>query len=121
MLVEVFLAISIVESKTNQLMIDKIKKTLLAGLGATVITAERVERAMGDLIEKGKLSAEEAKEVASKVVEQGKEEWESSRQDLASTMEKFLQEAKLVTQEQLEAMEKRIDELEAKLAEKQDD
>jgi len=99
-------------------MIETIKKTLLAGLGATVITAERVEQAMGDLIEKGKLNAEEARDVANKVVEQGKEEWENSRQEMASIFEKFLQEAKLVTREQLEALGKRIDDLEEKLADK---
>ena len=99
-------------------MIDTIKKTLLAGLGATVITAERVEQAMSDLIEKGKLNAEEARSVANKVVEQGKEEWENSRQELAATMDKFLQDANLVTRDALDELSKRIDELEKKLASK---
>lgn len=102
-------------------MIDTIKKTLLAGLGATVITAERVEKAMGDLIEKGKLNAEEAREVANKVVEQGKEEWENSRKEMAGTIDKFLKEANLVTRDALDELSKRIDELEAKLASKVDD
>lgn len=102
-------------------MIETIKKTLLAGLGATVITAERVEHALEDLIEKGKINAEEAREVANKVVKQGREEWESSRQEMASTMEKFLEEANLVTRDALDELSKRIDELEEKLAEKAED
>lgn len=102
-------------------MIDIIKKTLLAGLGATVITAERVEQAMSDLIEKGKLNAEEAREVANKVVEQGKEEWEKSRLELGETFEKFLKEAKLATRTELHALSKRIDELEAQLASEKED
>ena len=102
-------------------MIETIKKTLLAGLGATVITAERVEQAMGDLIEKGKLSAEEARDVANKVVEQGKEEWENSRQDMAATFDKFLRDANLVTRDALEELSKRIDELEERLAAKAED
>lgn len=102
-------------------MIDTIKKTLLAGLGATVITAERVEKAMGDLIERGKLNAEEARDVANKVVEQGKEEWENSRQELAETMDKFLQDANLATRDALSELSQRIDELEERLASKAKD
>ena len=102
-------------------MIETIKKTLLAGLGATVITAERIEKAMGELIEKGKLNAEEARDVANKVVEQGKEEWENSRQELATTMDKFLKEANLATRDTLEALSKRIDKLEERLADKAKD
>lgn len=102
-------------------MIETIKKTLLAGLGATVITAERVEHALGDLIEKGKINAEEAREVANKVVQQGKDEWENSRQEMAATFEKFLKEANLVTRDALDELSKRIDELEEKLAEKAED
>ncbi|MDG2170520.1 MAG: hypothetical protein P8L44_21635 [Opitutales bacterium] len=102
-------------------MIDTIKKTLLAGLGATVITAERVEQAMGDLIEKGKLNAEEAREVANNVVEQGKEEWENSRQELAETMNDFLKEANVATRDALSELSKRIDDLEERLAAKAED
>ena len=102
-------------------MIDTIKKTLLAGLGATVITAERVEKAMGDLIEKGKLNAEEAKEVANKVVEQGKEEWENSRQEMAETIDNFLKEANVATCDALSELSQRIDDLEARLSSKKED
>ena len=102
-------------------MIDTIKKTLLAGLGATVITAERVEKAMGELIEKGKINAEEAREVANKVVEQGKEEWENSRQDLAETINDFLKEANVATRDALNELSERIDQLEERLAAKAED
>ena len=102
-------------------MIETIKKTLLAGLGATVITAERVEKAMSDLIEKGKINADEARDVANKIVEQGKEEWENARQDMASTINEFLKDANLATRDELDELSKRLDELEGHLAAKSKD
>jgi polyhydroxyalkanoate synthesis regulator phasin len=102
-------------------MIETIKKTLLAGLGATVITAERVEQSLSGLVEKGKINAEEAREAAKKVVDQGKEEWENSRQDMAESIEKILKKANFASRDALDKLSARVDELEAKLAEKSDD
>ena len=99
-------------------MIDTIKKTLLAGLGATVITAERVEQAMNDLVEKGKINADEARSVAEKVVEEGKQEWEEARHDLASAFEKLLKEAHLATSAELESLTERVEALESTRAKK---
>ncbi|MDD4350000.1 MAG: hypothetical protein PHF70_12905 [Opitutales bacterium] len=97
-------------------MLDVIKKTLLAGLGATVVTAERVEKSLSELVEKGKLSADEARKTAQKVVEEGRQEWEQSRTELAKTFEDLLKKAKLARQEDLEALEARIAALEAAAA-----
>ena len=41
-------------------MIDLIKKTLLAGVGATIITKEKVEAVLQDSIRQGKVSAGDA-------------------------------------------------------------
>ena len=39
-------------------MLDILKKTILAGIGATVTTKERVESVLEDLVEKGKISTQ---------------------------------------------------------------
>lgn len=100
----------------HRTMLDVIKKTLLAGLGATVVTAERVEKSLSELVEKGKLSADEARKTAQKVVEEGRQEWEQSRTELAKTFEDLLKKAKLARQEDLKALEARIAALEAAAA-----
>lgn len=50
-------------------MIETIKKTLLAGVGAAVITKEKVQDALEDYVRQGKLKAEDAKIIAEKIAE----------------------------------------------------
>ena len=63
-------------------MIDVIKKTILAGVGATVVTKEKVEAVLKDLVDKGKVTAGEASELASKIAEEGRKEFETSSKEL---------------------------------------
>jgi polyhydroxyalkanoate synthesis regulator phasin len=60
-------------------MIDIVKKTLLAGFGAAVVTKETVEHALGDWIEKGKITPEEARGFAGKLVRAGEEHWAKTK------------------------------------------
>ena len=53
-------------------MIETIKKTVLAGIGAAAVTTEKAEKALNELVEKGKLSANDAKEAAKKIADEGK-------------------------------------------------
>ncbi len=46
------------------IMIDLMKKTLLAGIGATIITKEKVSEALQDYIRQGKVSAGDARIMA---------------------------------------------------------
>lgn len=71
-------------------MIDVIKKTLLAGVGAAVITKEKVEDALGDFVKQGKVSAEEARTMAGKIADQGKQEFEEASQNLSSKIKELL-------------------------------
>ena len=41
-------------------MIDLIKKSVMAGIGAAVVTKEKVEEALEDFVRQGKLSAADA-------------------------------------------------------------
>jgi polyhydroxyalkanoate synthesis regulator phasin len=95
-------------------MIDLIKKTMLAGIGATVTTKEKIEGALHEYVEKGKLSAHDAKNLADRIVADGKQEYEQARHDLSQRFEELLKKSKLATREELAALEKRIAALETK-------
>jgi polyhydroxyalkanoate synthesis regulator phasin len=47
-------------------MIDVIKKTLLAGVGAAVVTKEKAEAALEDFVRQGKVSSADARIMAEK-------------------------------------------------------
>lgn len=95
-------------------MMDVIQKMFLAGLGATVTTAEAVAKTLEELVEKGKISAEEAKSYSEKMMSEGKKEFDTVREDAAVWFEKMLHKSQVATQKQVADLEAKV----AKLAER---
>jgi polyhydroxyalkanoate synthesis regulator phasin len=95
-------------------MIDLIKKTMLAGIGATVTTKEKIEPLLKEYVEKGKLSAQEAKSLAERIVADGRQEFEQARHDLGQRVSELLKKSNLATRDELSALEKRVAALESK-------
>jgi len=96
-------------------MIESLKKAMLAGIGATAATKEKVEETLKDLVEKGKLSTEEAREASERILGEGKKEYESMRKDMEKFFNDLAHKGNLVTQEQLDSVKKRLTALERKL------
>jgi polyhydroxyalkanoate synthesis regulator phasin len=100
-------------------MIDLIKKTLLAGVGAAVVTKEKVEETLNDYVRQGKVKAEDARIIADKIAEQGRKEFEDVSRTLAAKINDIAARAGgggEKTDERVAALEQRIRDLEAKLA-----
>ncbi len=97
-------------------MIDLLKKTVLAGIGATVVTAEFIEKKLSEFVEKGQITRQEAAEMAAKIAEEGKKEFAQARQELAVTLDEWLAKARLARQSDLEALAARVAALEQKAA-----
>jgi polyhydroxyalkanoate synthesis regulator phasin len=97
-------------------MIDVIKKTLLAGVGAAVITKEKVEEALGDYVKQGKVKAEDARIIADKIAEQGRKEFDEVSHTLGAKIKDFVARSDAQTTARLAALEERILVLETKLA-----
>jgi polyhydroxyalkanoate synthesis regulator phasin len=62
-------------------MIETFKKTLLAGLGAAVVTKDKVQEGLEDFVKQGKITAADAGAMAEKIAAEGRKEF-----DKASTM-----------------------------------
>lgn len=93
-------------------MIDVIKRTLLAGVGAAVITKEKVEAALGEFVEQGKVSSNEARDMAEKIAEDGRREFESMSHELNEKLrERFAAEDRKA-RARLDALEARVAALE---------
>jgi polyhydroxyalkanoate synthesis regulator phasin len=93
-------------------MIDVIKKTLLAGVGAAVITREKVEAALDDFVRQGKVSAVEARQMAEKIAADGRREFETMSRELNELLrERFAREDRKA-QERIDALEARVAALE---------
>jgi polyhydroxyalkanoate synthesis regulator phasin len=96
-------------------MIDLIKKTVLAGIGATVITKEKIESAMQELVKQGRVSADEAKVLAAKLADEGRKEWENTSKDLTERIRELLAKADFANKQEVAQLERRIQLLEEKV------
>ncbi len=93
-------------------MIDVIKKTLLAGVGAAVITKEKVESALGEFVQEGKVSSAEARQMAEKIADQGRREFETMSHELNEKLRDLVGTDRKSTQERIDALEARVAALE---------
>jgi polyhydroxyalkanoate synthesis regulator phasin len=97
-------------------MIDLIKKSVMAGIGAAVVTKEKVEEALGEFVRQGKLSAADAAIMAEKIADQGRREFDELGARLSAKVKEFNAKADETTQARLAALEQRVRVLEEKLA-----
>jgi len=102
-------------TSVTDIMIDLIKKTVLAGVGAATLTKEKAEEVLGELVDKGKLSATEAKETAEKIAEDGKREFESATTQLQEKFDELLSKAGFNQSKRIDELETKVADLEARL------
>jgi polyhydroxyalkanoate synthesis regulator phasin len=96
-------------------MLETLKHTIYAGIGATVLTYEKIEDGLQDLVKKGRISAEEAEAAARKISDQSKKEFKEARSSLESMFEDLLAKAKVARQKDVAALDKRLSALEKEL------
>ena len=98
-------------------MIDLLKKTLLAGVGAAVITKDKIEGALDDFVRQGKVNASDARIMADKIAEQGRKEFDELAGDLNEQISGLLDRKTSDHEARIAALEERIRVLEAAMAE----
>lgn len=96
-------------------MIDIIKKTMLAGVGAAVVTKDKVEQALNEFVSEGKLSANDARLMAEKIAEQGRKEFDELVGRIGVKLRETTSQADDARQARLAALEMRVRVLEEKL------
>ncbi len=96
-------------------MIELVKKTMLAGVGIAVVTKDKVQESLNELVEQGKLTREEAAEMSDKIVQESKERTEKTKAETGQLFNEILQKANLVTKDQYDALAARVTELEGRL------
>lgn len=97
-------------------MFETIKKSLLAGLGAAVVTKEKIENITRKLAEEGKITTEEAEKLSKDLIESGSKQWEDMQDRISATVKKALEGLDLCTKQDFAALAGRVDALEKKIA-----
>jgi polyhydroxyalkanoate synthesis regulator phasin len=95
-------------------MIDSIKKTFLAGLGAAVVTKDQVQAGLEEFVKQGKLTAADARALAEKIADDGRREFEAASTKFGDKVRDVFAYADPKLVARLEALEARLDALEGK-------
>ncbi len=96
-------------------VIEMIKKSLLASLGAAVVTKEKVEEATKRWVDEGKISRDEAEKLAQDLVESGKHQWEDIQEKVAETVRKGLDSFDIGSKKEFQELKARVENLEGRL------
>ena len=97
-------------------MFEMIKKSLLASLGAAVVTKEKVENATRSWVDEGKISREEAERLANELVESGQHQWDEIQGKITDTVRKGLDTFDIGSKREFRELKERVENLEKRLA-----
>lgn len=81
-----------------------LKDLIYAGIGATVVMKEKVEKELKKLEDEGKLKTSDAKSFLESIEKKGQEEQERVKEELKSTLKEVIDELGLATKEDLEKL-----------------
>ncbi len=97
-------------------MLETIKKTLLAGVGAAVLTKDKVQDALDDYVRQGRIKADDARIIAEKIAERGRREFEELSRETAAKATELFHRNDAAIAARLAALEARVAALEAAAA-----
>lgn len=95
-------------------MINALKKTLLVGVGAAVVTKEKAEAALAEFVQSGKVNAADARAMARRLAHQGRREFNAVRTDVETRVKQLASSSEAATRARIAALEARIAELEGR-------
>jgi len=98
--------------KGGMAMLDYIRKMTLAGAGLAIMTTEKIQEIMEELVKKGEMTEKEAREAVSEFVEKSKQ----AKKDLEDKMEQMatglLNRMNVPTRKEIEEIKERLTRLE---------
>ncbi len=96
-------------------MEDLFKKFLYTGVGLVALTAERLQSAVEEMVDDGKLSKEEGRKVFGGLLEKTEAKREEFEDRFKAFTQKVIEGLNLPTRDEVEALQERVAVLEAKL------
>lgn len=97
-------------------MSDLFKKAVSLGVGLTIVSKEKVEKVVEDLVKRGELAPSESKALVDRLIERGDEERGVIKSAVQEQVQRILKEMNIPTQNDITELESRIAVLERRLA-----
>ncbi|MCJ8012843.1 polyhydroxyalkanoate synthesis regulator [Paenibacillus sp. KQZ6P-2] len=98
-------------------MSDLFKKAISLGWGLTIVSKEKIERTVEDLVQRGELAPAESRDLIDRLVERGEEEKAQFKDFLREQIQRVLTELHVPTEYDVTSLEQRIATLEKRISE----
>ena len=96
-------------------MWDFARKSLAFGIGATLLTTDKLRQLADEAVSRGEMTSDEAKSFVDDVTKRGEEEKHNLQSWMREQMSKMMREAGVVGKSEFEATERRIEAIERRL------
>jgi polyhydroxyalkanoate synthesis regulator phasin len=100
----------------EEIMLEDIKKALLAGLGGVVLTRDKLEEWKNRLVKENKMSEGDATRLIDDLIKAGEGQWNDFERTLREMLRKRLDKMNLADQRELEKLQARVEALELRLS-----
>lgn len=97
-------------------MLQEVKESLLTGLGAVLLTKEKVEEVIRKLSQETSLSEAEARKLRDELLETGTREFEKLEKAVSESFRSSFENVGLVRQEAFEELRQKVDAMEVRLS-----
>jgi len=97
-------------------MLELIRTTVLAGLGAGVITRDRAEEIVNRMVEEGTVTEEQAKRLVGDLLDSGSRQWEEVQAGLGNSLRQALDSLDLPQQKEVAGLARRLEKAEQRIA-----
>ncbi len=96
-------------------MQDILKKALSLGLGALLVSKDKIEDVVNELVKKGELGQEEGKNLVNELIEKGEESVNEVEVKIEKIVKGIMEKLNLPTRKELDELKSEIEQLKEKL------
>ena len=99
-------------------MEETLKNLMYQGLGVIAITKDKMEKAISEMVEKGRMTREEGKKFYDELSEETTKAGKEFRENAKDTIRDWIEKSGIPSREEFEALKARVEALEADKAPK---
>jgi len=97
-------------------MLEDAKKAMMAGLGAVLLTRQKVEEATRKLVDEARLSPEDAQRLSEELIATGERQWEEVAKSLSETIQRGFATMDIASRSEVGELRAKIDDLEERVS-----
>jgi polyhydroxyalkanoate synthesis regulator phasin len=96
-------------------MLEEIRKNLVTGLGAVLLTKDKIEEVTRRMVKEAQLSREDADRLAEELYQAGQQQWSSVETSIKDAVRKTLSSMDIGSREELGRLKAKVDTLQKRV------